>query len=246
MEIPFGLPGDRDLPAPGDYDGDGITDIATFRPISDTTPGAAEWFILPSSTNRAFSIPFGAAGGLDLPAQADYDGDGITDIATFRPISDLVPGAAQWFILPSESNMGYSVLFGAASGADQPVPADYDGDGRADIASFRSVSDLVPGAAQWFILPSESNMGYSVTLGDAGEIAAVGDYEGDDQPDLAVYAPTTSRWLAQLSSADRDGSIVFATPGSVPVLAPLQFRLDARGDDGEPALVASALRGASS
>ena len=110
-------------------------------------------------------VVFGAAGGTDLPAAYDFDGDGRADIATFRPVSDLVPGAAQWFVLPSGPNDavfserlgGFPVTFGAAGNADQPVVADYDGDGRADIAAFRVDSDLVPGSAQWFVLPTVPN-----------------------------------------------------------------------------------------
>ncbi|MEW4456436.1 VCBS repeat-containing protein, partial [Bremerella sp. JC817] len=94
---------------------------------------------------------------MDAPVPADYTGDGIADIATFRSDSDLVAGAAQWFILPSDGSPAYSVLFGGGGGMDAPVPADYTGDGIADIATFRSDSDLVAGAAQWFILPSDGS-----------------------------------------------------------------------------------------
>ncbi len=126
----LGLPGD--VPVPADYDGDGITDLAVYRPSN------AEWFIQ-LSTGGAYRVAFGAA-GTDQPVPADYDGDGRADIATFRPSSDLTPGAAEWFIQLSTGG-AYRVAFGAA-GTDQPVPADYDGDGRADIATFRPSEGL--------------------------------------------------------------------------------------------------------
>jgi uncharacterized delta-60 repeat protein len=249
-DVAFGATGELDRPAPADYDGDGTTDIATFRADSDLVPGAAQWFILPSIPNDngfdttlgAFPVVFGAPGGTDLPAPADYDGDGRADIATFRPVSDLHPGAADWFILPSGPNVpnyqttsgGFNITFGASGNADQPAVADFNHDGRADIVAFRSDSDLVAGSAQWFILPSSgASPGYSggfpVTFGTAGEIAAVGDYDRDGRPDLAVFDRDTGTWTLRSGTSAPDRTETFGPTGEgvVPVLAPLYFRLRA-------------------
>ena len=47
-----------DIPVPGDYNGDGTTDIAVFRPSS------GQWFILGQST-----VGWGGTGDLPVPAR---------------------------------------------------------------------------------------------------------------------------------------------------------------------------------
>ena len=82
-----------DEPTPGDFDGDGRADLAVYRPESDLMPGAGHWFVLPS-TEGAYPLAFGQ-GGLDRPVAQDYDGDGRTDIAVYRPTT------SEWFLLQS-------------------------------------------------------------------------------------------------------------------------------------------------
>ncbi len=91
---------------PGDYTGDGIADIALWRP---STGG---WFILRSEDLSFFSVPFGL--NTDIPAPGDYDGDGKIDLAVFRPSN------AVWYILQSQSGNVSFQQFGL--NGDQPTP----------------------------------------------------------------------------------------------------------------------------
>jgi subtilisin-like proprotein convertase family protein len=140
--IPCGAP---------DYDGDGRADVAIYRPQT------GQWFILNSGASGTYQqITWGAPSsqGLgDIPVPADYDGDGITDVAVYRQTT------GDWFIVRSFDNSVQQVNWGAPSSSglgDTPVPADYDGDGLADIAIYRATT------GQWF-LKSSAGLGVTVT-----------------------------------------------------------------------------------
>ena len=75
-----------DVSVPGDYDGDGTTDLAIFRKAT------ALWLIRRSSNLTTFSLNWGNTLVGDVPVPADYDGDGRIDIAVYRR------STGQWFI----------------------------------------------------------------------------------------------------------------------------------------------------
>ena len=124
------------------------------------------------------------------------------------------------------------MTFGAAGAADQPVPADYDGDGRADIAAFRSYSDLpdAQGQADWFILRS-SDGACAHHLRRRRLHRGTGRLDGDGTPELAIFDPDLGRWTVRALTSDDEQTIDFGPVGGVPVLAPLAFRLIATGNN---------------
>jgi len=108
--VQFGL--GTDFSAPGDYDGDGKTDVTAVRKNS----GTLSWYILKSSDGQLQTVNFGAT-ETDLPTQNDYDGDGKTDVSVWRETNGT------FHVLKSTDNALLTTQWGFTS--DSPI-ATYD------------------------------------------------------------------------------------------------------------------------
>jgi len=86
-----------------------------------------------------------------------------------------------WFTSTDGSGETRVIQFGSQN--DIPVPEDYDGDGRDDIAVWREGS-----LAFFYILNSSNNTFRSEQFGRTGDNPRiVGDWDGDNRADPAVY-----------------------------------------------------------
>ena len=209
-----------------DFDGDGKTDIAVFR------PSTGEWYTRLSGQNYVFGqgnsyFQWGVPG--DLPVSGDFDGDGKTDIAVYRPAS------GEWFIRLSSQNYAVAAgnwYFQWGVPGDQPIVSDFDGDGKTDIAVFR------PSSGEWFIRLSTQN--YAVAAGNwyfqwgvPGDQPIASDFDGDGKTDIAVYRPTTGEWFIRLSTqgyvpAAGNWYFQWGVPGDQPIAS--DFDGDGRSD----------------
>ncbi|MEQ1606517.1 MAG: CHRD domain-containing protein [Pyrinomonadaceae bacterium] len=109
----FGLP--TDAVVPGDYDGDGKTDLALTR-----VEGAAlAWYFIPSSNPTVTSRTGWGRAATDIEVQGDYDGDGKTDRAIWRSSTG---NPSIYFILRSGDGVVQYAFWGLFG--DQPAAQD--------------------------------------------------------------------------------------------------------------------------
>jgi hypothetical protein len=191
--------------APSDYDQDGKTDIAVFRPSDGT------WYILRSVDRAMAAYQFGLAG--DIPVPGDYDRDGTIDAAVFRPSDGI------WYALRSSDGAVLEQHWGMEG--DKPVPGDYDGDGKTDLAVFR------PSDSTWYIRGSFDGTVQRVPWGLADDRPVPGDYDGDHKTDIAIFRPADNTWWIAASSS---GNIIqtWGDNGDIPV--PGDYDGDQRAD----------------
>ena len=199
-----------DVPVPADYNGDGLTDLAIFRPNDHS------WWVRFSGAKGPTLLSrvavWGGAG--DQPVPGDYDGDGATDFAVFRRSSDgafsgVKPEAgAQWFIQFADGRVAVET-FGSAT--DTAVPADYDGDGLTDLAVWR------PRSGEWSVRLQSGVQ--RVQWGLDGDEPVRGDFDGDGRTDLVVWRPTTGVWFSKPFDRAPTASLAeqFGLPGDEPL-----------------------------
>ncbi len=184
QQVQFGKTGD--VPVSGDWDGDGRADLTVYRDGSQT--GGQSFFFYRPSTQPStdfISIQWGATG--DKPVSADFDGDGKTDAAVFRPSTGV------WYVLQSSNNQFFAVQFGTAG--DKAVAADYDRDGKTDLAVFR------PSSGAWYVLRSSDQTFRAVLFGISTDVPSPGDYDGDGLSDFAVFRASEGSWYV-MQNAD--------------------------------------------
>ncbi|MEW6583836.1 MAG: FG-GAP repeat protein, partial [Actinomycetota bacterium] len=203
--------------AAGDFDGDGISDLAIGIPDESTGSVADEggvqilrgtrtglaawryWNILSASggnTDRLCDCRFGAA-----LAAGDFDGDGRDDLAIGMPNKDLMGSVEEGFPILYPNTGAVAVITGGANGLSTfrfRLLAKGNGDSpiyqRHELPGTRGILEALFGAG-----------------------LAAGDFDGDGRDDLAIGEPEAERaYLVR-------GSATGIDPGAFDELWPSEF-----------------------
>ncbi len=144
---------------------------------------------------------------------SDFDGDGTSDLAVWRPSTGV------WWVSRSMDSGFGAVQFGGASFGDVVVPGNYDGDKKIDYAVYRN--------GTWFIMNSSNGSVRTKQFGMADDKAVPGDYDGDGKTDIAIFRQSSGQWWLDTSS---EGVKVlnFGLNGDIPTVG--DFDGDGRSD----------------
>jgi hypothetical protein len=120
----------------------------------------------------------------------DYNGDGLSEWAVYRPSDGL------WAISGVTR-----VRFGNST--DMPIPADYDRDGKANPAIFRPQNGL------WRIHPRGK-----AYFGRTGDHPCPGDFNGDGKADAGIFRDDNGLWAVLNGTR-----LHFGQKGDMPIYA---------------------------
>jgi hypothetical protein len=191
---PFGA--SSDVALVGDWNGNGITGVGTFRPadLRWRLDSNGDGMLNACGTDTCLG-PFGLGG--DKPVVGDWTGNRKSKIGVFRS------STGRWYLDRNGdglwSGCGVDTCSGPFGNAgDQVIAGDWDGNGKAKIGVFRS--------GAWYLdrngdgLWSGCGADTCTSLGVAGDKPVAGDWNGSGTTKIGIFRPSTQRWYL-----DRNG-----------------------------------------
>jgi hypothetical protein len=201
-----------ELPAVGDFNGDGKDDIAAF--VRDSSKGSARGDVYVAvSTGSGFGPGQIWHGnfclGDQIPRVGDFNGDGKDDVACFaRNQSDVYVAISTGSAFKSpEKWQSYFCLPG-----EWPDVGDFNGDGKDDIVTF--IKGTKSGSAANDVYVSLSNgtaflpgQSWHGSFSWGSEIPMTGDFDGDGKDDIITFKRSVADVIVALSTGTKFGGI---------------------------------------
>lgn len=185
--VQFGQNGDNPTQS-GDYDGDGIDDVAVYRAPPIASPDGPLEIRYRRSSNGALGVVSTGTGndGEQFAISGfDYNGDGLAD-AVIQESDTVTPANGRFRMFNGLSGTPFATfVLGLAS--DFLVPGSHVGSAWADVTTSRTVG----GNREWRTRDSQTMVeAPTVTFGITGDTRIGGDYDGDGLSDYAFWRPS--------------------------------------------------------
>ena len=185
-----------------DFDGDGRTDLALYREGSrslDVAPASSYWYFRSTRTGETFAFQWGQT--LDVPAPADFDGDGKTDVAVYRWWNFFTGDTNEWWV--NRSSSGQSPVITIYEPGYHKFNRNYIGDSKAEIGQLYQINisqiPTEPCLISTFFIGDDVGNTFRKVVGEACNVIPTpipGDYNNDGRSEIAVYDNHTFKvWL---------------------------------------------------
>jgi hypothetical protein len=182
--------------AAGDFNGDGRADLAVADSGTNTTPGNTVSVLLNTTPAGTGVASFTAQQTFAVGASpfsvvaADFNGDGRPDLAVadegINTVSVLLDTTSAGSATPS---FAIQQTFTVGPGPQYLTAGDFNGDGIPDLATSNTAGntvsvllDMTPAGSGTLSFGAQQTF----AVGSNPEGVAVGDFDGDGRPDLAV------------------------------------------------------------
>ena len=217
--------------AAGDFNGDGVTDLVA----AGLNATAGDFTVLRGIGAGAFEGPrrFQAPPRPESVAVADFDGDGLSDLAL---PANATPGSVRVLVSNGDLTFGAGATISLAPQADDVVAGHFDGDATMDLAiATPGAVTIATGVGDGTFRPPLPPV--PTGAGTARETLAAGDVNGDGRDDVIASpgatvagAPSVATMVTAANGALSSGATptaVASAPGR-PVTA--DFNGDGRAD----------------